>query len=241
MSVGVLESADLLRAAVQAAEVVQTLGETAKWSPENFAREQIRGLVRQVFFSSAAQQVRQVVFCPAGSGTDVGNICWQVAEALALDTSGNVAVVSRDQLPAPPDQVKTEEDAATVGGDATLLRQGAIRIRRNLWWVPQNRVVEDGGGSSAPLSSRLSELRREFEYSIVQGPAAGESGEAAALGQSADGIIPCTGGARHAPRSRTQHQGNAGRGTRAIAWNGAEREKISCSRGYLPAVVSLMK
>ncbi len=193
MSAGALDSAGLMKAAVkaavEAAEPAQTHGETAKWSPENFAREQIHGLVRQVFFSSAAQQVRQVVFCPAGSGTDVGNICWQVAEALALDTSGNVAVVSRDQLPAPPDQSKTEEDAATVGEDATLLRQGAIRIRRNLWWIPQNRLVEDGGGSSAPLSSRLSELRREFEYSIVQGPAAGESGEAAALGQAADGII----------------------------------------------------
>lgn len=189
MSVGVFEAADLVRAAVEAAKPVHTHGETVRWSPENFAREQIRGLVRQVFFSSAAHQVRQVVFCPAESGTDVGNICWQVAEALALDTSGNVAVISRDELPAPSEQAKTEEYAATVGEDATLLRQGAIRIQRNLWWVPLNRLVEDGAGSSARLSSRLSELRQEFEYSIMQGPAAGGSGEAAALGQSADGII----------------------------------------------------
>jgi hypothetical protein len=189
VSLSVFEAADLARAAVQAAEPVQTIRETAKWSPENFAREQIRGLVRQVFFSSVAHQVRQVVFCPAGSGTDVGNICWQVAAALAVDTSGNVAVVSRARLAAQPDQANTEENALNVGEDATPLRQVAIRMRRNLWWVPQNRLVEEGGVSGAPLSSRLCELRREFEYSIVQGPAAGESGEAAALGQSADGII----------------------------------------------------
>jgi Mrp family chromosome partitioning ATPase len=39
------------------------------------------------------------------------------------------------------------------------------------------------------LNGYLAKLRREFEYSIVEGPPAGESSEAAALGRSADGII----------------------------------------------------
>ena len=189
MRVKVFEATDPARASVQAAEPVQTIRETSKWSPENFAREQIRGLVRQVFFSSVAHKVRQVVFCPAGSGTDVGNICWQVAATLAVDTSGNVAVVSRASLAAAPDHAKTGENAMIGREDATSLRQIAIRLGRNLWWLPQNRLVEEGGVSGVPLSSRLCELRREFEYSIVQGPAAAESSEAAALGQSADGII----------------------------------------------------
>src|SRR5207245_3174616 len=34
------------------------------WNPEDFAREQIRGLVRQLFLSSIGRPVRQVVFRP---------------------------------------------------------------------------------------------------------------------------------------------------------------------------------
>jgi Mrp family chromosome partitioning ATPase len=42
---------------------------------------------------------------------------------------------------------------------------------------------------STSLNGYLAKVRREFEYSIVEGPPAGESSEAAALGRSADGII----------------------------------------------------
>jgi len=66
---------------------------TQGWSAGSFAREQIRGLVRQLFFSNAAQPVRQVVFSAADSQTDVGIICQQVGEALASETQGGIAVV----------------------------------------------------------------------------------------------------------------------------------------------------
>jgi Mrp family chromosome partitioning ATPase len=52
--------------------------------------------------------------------------------------------------------------------------------------------ILSGGDELVPstsLSGYLAKLRREFEYSIVEGPPAGESSEAAALGRSADGII----------------------------------------------------
>src|SRR5271165_7048122 len=63
------------------------------WNPANFAREQIQGLVRQVFFSNPARPVRQVVFSAAEPETDVRTICRRVGEALALETPGSVAVV----------------------------------------------------------------------------------------------------------------------------------------------------
>lgn len=192
MSVGVLHSADLVSASVRAADCkpVQTLHEVSGWSKENFAREQIRGLVRQVFFSSASHPVRQVVFCAAESGGDIGGICWRVAEALALDVTGTVAMVRSDAIDdrqsLQADQAETE-NPKTAGVGATTWRESAIRMKRNLWLLPQIRLVEDGTGTR--LSFRLGEVRREFEYSIVQGPPAGESSEAAALGQSADGIV----------------------------------------------------
>jgi hypothetical protein len=187
MSVGVLEPVDFLPTAEPVAErdPVQTFREASAWNKENFAREQIRGLVRQVFFSSIVNPVRQVVFCAAESRTDVANLCRQVAESLALDTPGSVALVSHDRRLS--DWAHAEGNAGT--GDASALQPDAIRVQRNLWLLPQVGLIENGRHSAVSMSSRLFELRRQFEFSIVHGPPVGESSESAALGQSADGIV----------------------------------------------------
>ena len=65
------------------------------WNPESFAREQIRGLVRRVFFSRREQPINQVVFSAAEPHLDVASICDQVAQALALETSAHVAIADR--------------------------------------------------------------------------------------------------------------------------------------------------
>jgi len=60
-----------------------------------------------------------------------------------------------------------------------------------LWHVPQFEVRSSGEGSRTGRYwlSCLAELRNEFEYAVIQGPAAGLSSEAALLGELADGIV----------------------------------------------------
>jgi hypothetical protein len=192
VSASVLEPSELLLAAPQTGrcETLRSPQKSSRWRPENFAREQIRRLVRQLFFSNSTHPVRQVVFCAAESGTDVQSICLQAAQELALDTSGSVAILSRavgSDQPALTANAQQQENETIDDPNSALLRRCAMRIRRNLWLVPQARLAEKGGGFE--FSSRLNELRREFEYSIIQGPAVAESSEAAALGQSADGVV----------------------------------------------------
>jgi Mrp family chromosome partitioning ATPase len=57
--------------------------------------------------------------------------------------------------------------------------------------VPEFGVRECGeeSGTGRYWLSCLAELRNEFEYAVIHGPAAGISSEAALLGQLADGII----------------------------------------------------
>jgi Mrp family chromosome partitioning ATPase len=50
-------------------------------------------------------------------------------------------------------------------------------------------VCGEESGTGAYWLSCLAELRNEFEYSVIHGPVAGTSSEAAVLGQLADGII----------------------------------------------------
>ncbi len=182
MSAGVLFARSTVREKVRSEEEI--IPEVGGWNPEDFAREQIRGLVRRVFFSNVERPVRQVVFSAMDQETDVKSICRQVGEALALEATGSVALVGEHpQVLRDPDTCRSKN----LDGSASL-HEAAIRLRGNLWLVPAG---EKGGqrGTSAWLHSHLDAVRREFEYSILEGPPAGESNEATSMAQVADGII----------------------------------------------------
>jgi hypothetical protein len=177
------------RVAQEAAAQVAIRGETEAWSPENFAREQIRGLVRRVFFSGAARPVRQVVFSAAGTNGDVANICDRVGRALALETSADIAIVGR--WPGEEKMMRGPRIVANATIKSCSIKSWSIQTATNVWHVPELEVSDCGEGSRCGRYwlSCLAELRNEFEYAVIQGPAAGISSEAALLGELADGII----------------------------------------------------
>lgn len=163
--------------------------ETGGWTPEKFGREQIQGLVRQVFFSNAGRPVRQVVFSALEPETDVKHICRQVGEALAAETRGRIAVVGEyPQILRESETTKAEMNDPAGRDGRPSLRQDAIRVRSNLWLVPAHGK-DAAWSATAGLRSYLDEMRQEFEYSIVEGPPAGESNEAMAMAQLVDGVI----------------------------------------------------
>ena len=157
------------------------------WTLEDFAREQIQGLVRQVFFSNAERPVRQVVFSAVEPETDVRSICRQVGEALALETADTVALAG-EYLEILRDADQEDTPPRPAGGDGAVLRQDATRVRGNLWMVPAAKKHEERV-TTVELHSYLCEMRREFKYSIVAGPPARESNKATAMARFADGII----------------------------------------------------
>jgi receptor protein-tyrosine kinase len=148
-----------------------------RWNPERFEQEQVRGLVRQVFCASA-EPVRQVVFSASEQSANIHTICMQVGQMLAAETQREVAVVA---------QARAGDTSDAHGKDGSL-RQTAARLGENLWLVT-------GGGNhqiqrtAVSVHSYLGAIRRQFEYSIVEAPPAGESSEATAMAQFADGII----------------------------------------------------
>jgi hypothetical protein len=164
---------------------VDTSRETHWWNPEDFAREQIRGLVRRVFFATGAQPVKQIVFSAVESNTDVAHICDQVGRALALETRADIAIVGRERRVEPLARPHLHH-----------ARNGAIKTRStreasNLWRVPGFGACgcTENLGTGAYWLSCLSELRNEFEYTVIHGAVAGISSEAEVLGRLADGII----------------------------------------------------
>jgi hypothetical protein len=183
----VLRASDLIGSRADDAPLrkAHVLSERRIWNPEHFAREQIRSLVRRVFFDNCSiRLVKQVVFSAAGPDSDVAAICEQVAQALSLETADDVAVVI---------QAHGERECATPSScnASTAIKSYATRIATNLWRVPECGMTEHGEESTGRRHwlSRLESLRNEFEYSVIHAPVAGMSSDAAVLAELADGVI----------------------------------------------------
>jgi hypothetical protein len=168
------------------------LRHTAGWTLESFAEEQIRGLVRQVFLPGWPKGCRQVVFSPVDQGVDIASICMQVGQTLADDGPGVTCVVeacpigregkeSREYRPNPGDGQKR----------FGTLRDLSQQLSARLWFMPRNVFLggNENGFSTVWLRARLAELRLEFDYTVLQGPAAGAGSEAALLGATCDGLV----------------------------------------------------
>ncbi len=166
----------------------KNLKQVEGWVPEDFAREQIQGLVRQVFFSSAERPVRQVVFSAAEAETDVQNLCWQVGEALSLETSGDIALVGEYPQVSRDPGTRAREVANPVDESSRGLRQAATRVGANLWIVPPAGNAKQQV-TCACLHAYQAAIRSQFEYSIVVGLPVAESNAAMAMAQFADGIV----------------------------------------------------
>ena len=171
-------------------EIPRPLSPSA-WDAEAFADEQIRGLVRQVFFPGWPQPARQVVFSPIDSETDISGICMQVGLALSTQVLGATCLVEAN-LNSPG----LEPVVARNGHDLIANQQrSAFREPRRksdeLWLIRKKDFFGDGASrfSGDWLPDRLTELRKNFDYSVLYGPPAATGSEAALLGSLCDGVV----------------------------------------------------
>lgn len=183
----VLQGCDPAGAAAPQTEVARSgiLRESDDWSPQTFAREQIRSLVRRVFLENVVRPSKQVAFSATEVETDVADLCDQAGWALALETKADVAIVGRE--PSLRDRMWPVQLNKRIGS----IKSWSTRTAINLWRVPGSVR----GEWSEPLAtarswlSFLAALRNEFEYAVIHAPVAGASSEAALLGQLGDGIV----------------------------------------------------
>jgi hypothetical protein len=157
----------------------------------SFAEQQIRALVRQLFTPGRTKHARQVVFSAVDQQTDVAALCMQVGEALARQDSGTTCVVQALPQREKEDILEINSAASHFQKRFGVLRDASQQLSSGLWFMPPE-VLLDGNGTrfSAPwLRGRLAELRLEFDYTVLQGPAAGRYDEAALLGSLCDGVV----------------------------------------------------
>jgi hypothetical protein len=162
----------------------------SRWNLASFAEEQICGLVRQLFLPGPNKNVRQILFSPVDDETEVAELCMAVGEALAWKDSGTTCVLEA-LSPRSTADVCAIDGACHLQKRFGVLRDASQQLSSRLWFTPREVLLEGRGArfSAEWLRGRLAELRLEFDYTILQGPAAGLHDEATLIGSLCDGVV----------------------------------------------------
>ncbi len=165
-----------------------------EWDAQQYAHEQIQGLVRKVFLQGWPRPARQVVFSAAGSQVEVASVCRKAGEVLAAECAGRVALVEADARARALEHTygRTPNDGGDIAETAGALRKSSRQVARNLWLVAAGTFLGSGENThnTAWFLGRLGELRREFDFALIHSSPAGEAdGMAAFVGRLADGLV----------------------------------------------------
>jgi capsular exopolysaccharide synthesis family protein len=162
---------------------------------DDAAGEEVLRLVQRVFLLEAGETPRVVVFAGIDHGNGCSRICARAAETLAKNHRGSVCLVDANlRSPALPEMFDTTNH---YGLSDALLREGPIRnfakpVRGdNLWLLSSGSLAADSPSllNSERLKLRFAELRKEFDFVLIDAPPLTRYADAIALGQITDGLI----------------------------------------------------
>jgi len=184
-----------IAAAVAPAPAQEQASEPLKFEMESSQLAELSKLVERIFLLPGSEYNHTVVFTSTDSGSGCSWICARVAELLASQVTGSVCVVDANlQSPTLHEQFGVSNHH---GLSDALQNPGTIRgyvsqlSRRNLALVSCGSELEAGQRlmASDRMRMRLSELRSEFDYVLIDCPAVSVSNVALSLGTAADGLV----------------------------------------------------
>ncbi len=177
-------------------EIASAQVETLDSKTDIFASRQIQSLVQYLFFRDDSRKIRHVAFSALDSRTDLHRLCRNIGETLAKETSSNIVILrsapqTLHEVNRISEQMKRD--------DLKPLQKIATRIAENLWIL--GALARDPHESSTSgLLSYLGEVRREFEYSIVEESLVDPSNPSMAVERLIDGVVFVI-SARHTKRA----------------------------------------
>ena len=167
---------------------VEPLAAGRDWQPAQYAQDQLRGLVRTVFVPGWPRPARQVVFSAVESRVHVTSICMRIGEVLATQGVGKVCVVETSFTPL-ENLGKTSNDGNDIPETAGAVPPSCRQISRNLWWIPEFFKSEEQAQNVGFLRTRLGELRREFDFAVIQAAPVNDAAGVSLLAHLTDGLV----------------------------------------------------
>jgi capsular exopolysaccharide synthesis family protein len=162
---------------------------------DHTAYEEALKLVQRVFLAQTQDAPRMVVFAAIDKGGGCSQIVARVAESLTNNVRGSICLVEANlRSPSLPALFGTTNH---YGLTDAVLNEGPIRsfakplYSENLWLISSGSLASDSTRllHSERLKTRLSELRKEFDYVVIDAPPLARYADAVTLGQIADGLV----------------------------------------------------
>jgi len=159
------------------------------------AHEGTRRLVQGIFLQQTPKAPRSVLFTGIDQGNGCDQICLQVADALRSSVRESVCLVEANlRSPALTGLLGTTNH---YGLTDALLQEGPIRsfakplLNDNFWLLSCGSLTSDSPKllNSDRISARFDELRKEFDYVLVDAPSVTRYSDAVALGRLTDGLV----------------------------------------------------
>jgi succinoglycan biosynthesis transport protein ExoP len=158
-------------------------------------REESLKLVQRLFLTPVQAAPKAVMFAAIDSKNRCSWLCSIIAKLLAESVSGSVCLVEGNfRTPSLPPLMGIENH----NGLADALRQdGAIRNfgkhigPNNLWFLSSGSLGQDSLHlfNSNRMYERINELRREFDYLVIDAPPLNVYADGMALGRLLDGVV----------------------------------------------------
>ena len=157
------------------------------------ARDQMVQLVDRVFLFPHSVTPRILAFSNVDVGTGSSEVCLNVGKLLAERGSGNVCIIDANGKQSllsrlfATDGLRGLADVINItdGCEDCLIQLGD----GHLWLLPAGSAGENSWTFSPDrFQARLTELRKHFDYILIDAPAA-TAASAVLLGQAADGVI----------------------------------------------------
>ena len=157
--------------------------------------EEINALAQQIFLTSGSDTPRIVAFASTEPGSGCSWVCAHLGEVLASRVAGSVCLIDANLRDSSLHQhFGCDNDN---GMSDALVRLDPIRTfarplsTPNLWLISAG---SRGGDTQALLSSdrmrlRLTDLRREFDYVLIDTAAMSVCNDAIGLGCMCDGVV----------------------------------------------------
>jgi capsular exopolysaccharide synthesis family protein len=173
-----------------------TPGENRSWDAHRqTASDSTLRLVQRIFLQHTQDPPRMVVFAGIDHGNGCSQIAASVAETLAGNAPGTVCLVEANfRSPALPAMLGTTN---YHGLTDALLEEDPIRafikpvFNESLCLLTSGPLAVDSPNllTSERMKARSAELRKEFDFVIVDAPPLTRYADAIALGQLSDGIV----------------------------------------------------
>jgi protein-tyrosine kinase len=151
--------------------------------------------VQRLFLTPGQASQKAVMFAAIGSGNGCAWLCAIIAKLLAESVSGSVCLVEANfRAPSLPYVFGMDNHH----GFADSLRQeGAIKGfakqvgRDNLWLLSSGALGNDSLSllNSDRMKERITELRTEFDYLLIDAPPLNTHADGMILGRLADGVV----------------------------------------------------